>query len=232
MISIPTAILTPCGGLSGAGKPATPAGPNNQSGRATPACRTSGVNNSGRSFSSILFFSSPYRNQPTFAFTSRFLVMCLGSGFIPVGAEAVKRMRAPTPLPLSRGGFVSIPLRSPLIRRGGGGVARWVGTLGSPSSSSPLKPSRPPSKKLLPKLHDKKPTPESASPAPTRNLPLRQLRCTGAISRRKHRRCRTGSSAHATIDEAHSIHLCRLVNVTPINQHGTAHAIANLQHIE
>jgi hypothetical protein len=34
-----------------------------------------------------------------------------------------------SPPPLSRGGFLSVRLRSPLIRRGGGGVVRWVGTL-------------------------------------------------------------------------------------------------------
>src|SRR5205085_650459 len=54
---IPTETLTPRGGLSGVGKPATPAGPNSQSGIAMPGCLTNGVNNSGTSFSSILFLS-------------------------------------------------------------------------------------------------------------------------------------------------------------------------------
>jgi hypothetical protein len=51
------------------------------------------------------------------------------------------------PLLLSRIGFSSARLRSPLIRRGGGGVVRWVGTLASPirtnrSERTPLHTSR------------------------------------------------------------------------------------------
>src|SRR5438045_8689925 len=91
MISIPTAILTPRGGLSGAGKPATPAVPNNQSGIAAPACLTSGVNNSGRSFSSILFLSPcriiTHTRRDGSGFTQVGLLSCrLGSPFVPVGA--------------------------------------------------------------------------------------------------------------------------------------------------
>jgi hypothetical protein len=41
-------------------------------------------------------------------------------------------------------GSLSARLRSPLIRRGGGGVARWVGTfMVARASRSPLKTSRP-----------------------------------------------------------------------------------------
>src|SRR5204863_7738996 len=134
-------------GLSGAGKPATPAGPNNQSGIATPGCLTNGVNNSGRSFSSILFLSlSPegdHKGSPmrTNFRVERRLVRTqpprLTAGVNPIGVNLRREARAgasPAQEASSEGG--GNRTIGDGLRRGGGGVVRGGDPRSSPARAT------------------------------------------------------------------------------------------------
>src|SRR5579885_57342 len=88
MLSMPTALLTPCGGGSGAGRPATPAGPKSQSGMATPGWRTSGVKSMGRSSRSmsIYLFSFFQAERPLFGERTRRIARWQHRGSRPAAA--------------------------------------------------------------------------------------------------------------------------------------------------
>src|SRR5207248_417902 len=77
----------------------------------------------------------------------------------------------PLPPPLSQVGFLSARLRSPPIRRGGGGVARWVGTFMVARVQFPLRPSHLIRMKPLPRLIHKEPILERSPTRLTNHTP-------------------------------------------------------------